>query len=194
MLKCNYNEKLVNQTNLPQFCKSMLQHFLQIKAAFNCAIGQELILFNNKKILIGNQTFFYKEWFQKGIFLIQDLLQENGQFLSFPKFIQKYEVKCNFLNYMQVVSPIPKYLLNKAKEKQVDKSTFLAENAFQLSPNTVIDLHKMKSRDYYWLQINKDNVEIKVCSRWGRNLQAVDLQLDPIFNRVKNQRRIQDFS
>jgi len=41
--------------------------------------------------------------------------------------------------------PIPKHLLNKAKEIQVDESTFLAENAFQLSPNTVIDLHKLKS-------------------------------------------------
>ena len=87
----------------------MLQHFLEIKVAYNCAIGQELVLFNNKEILI-----------------------ENGKFLTFPEFIQKYEVECNFLNYMQVVSAIPKQLLKKAKEKQVDKSTFLAENTFQL--------------------------------------------------------------
>lgn len=31
---------------------------------------------------------------------------------------------------MQVGFPIPKHLLNKAKVKQVDKNTFLAENAF----------------------------------------------------------------
>lgn len=46
---------------------------------------------------------------------------------------QKYEVECNLLNYtciMQVGFPIPKHLLNKAKVKQVDKNTFLAENAF----------------------------------------------------------------
>ena len=147
---------------------------------------RELVLFNNKEILIGNQAVFYKEWFQKGIFLVQDLLQENGQFLTFPEFIKKYEVKCNFLNYIQVVSTIPKHLLNKAKEVQVDKSTFLAENAFQLSPNTVIDLHKLKSKDYYWLLIDKDNVEIKACSKRVRDVQTVDLQLDTCFNRVKN--------
>ena len=100
----------MKQTTLPQFYKSMLQHFLEIKVAYNCAIGQELVLFNNKEILIGNHTIFHKEWFQKGICLIQDLLQENGQFLTFPEFIQKHEVECNFLNYMQVVSAIPKQI------------------------------------------------------------------------------------
>ena len=62
---------------------------------------------------------------------------------------------------MQVVSAIPKHLFDKAKEKQVDKRAFLVENAFQLSPNTTIDLHKMKNKDYYWLLINKDDVAIK---------------------------------
>ena len=86
---------------------------------------------------------------------------------------------------MQVVSAIPKHLLDKAKEKQVDKRTFFAENAFQLSPNTAIDLHKMKNRDYYWLFINKDDVEIKARPKWACDLQAVDLNLDTFFNRVK---------
>ena len=60
---------------------------------------------------------------------------------------------------MHVGSAIPKHLLDKAKQKHVDKRIFLAENGFQLSPNTTIDLHKMKNRDHYWLLINKDDVE-----------------------------------
>ena len=46
------------------------------------------------------------------------------------------------------------------------------------TPNTTIDLHKMKNKDYCWLLINKDDVEI--------TQQAVDLNLDTFFNRVKN--------
>ena len=83
-----------------------------------------------KEILIENQTIFYKEWFQKEIFLVQYLLHENGQLLTFQEFIQRYDVECNFLKYMQVVSAIPKHLLDKAREKQVDKRIFLTENAF----------------------------------------------------------------
>ena len=65
---------------------------------------------------------------------------------------------------------IANHLFDKTKEKQVDTLTFLAENAFQL-----IDLHKMKNKDYYWLLINKDDVEIKARPKWARDLQGVDL-------------------
>ena len=148
--------------------------------------GQELVLFNNKEILIENQTIFYEDWFQKGIFLIQDLLKDNGKFFTYPEFVQKYEVKCNFLIYMQVVSAIPKELVKKAMEKPQDKSTFLAEDVFQLSPNTVINILKMKNKDYYWLLINKDNQEIKAEVKWSRDLQLEEVSLDDLFSRVKN--------
>ena len=117
LLKCNYNEKFLRQINLPHFYKSMLQHFLEVKVAYICAIGQDLVLFDNKEILIENQTIFYKEWFQKGIFLFQDLLHENSQLLTFQEFIQRYDVECNFLKCVQVVSAIPEHLLDKAREK-----------------------------------------------------------------------------
>ena len=77
------------------------------------------------------------------------------------------------------------FLLSWSAVRNITQCTFLAENAFQLSPNTAIDLHKMKNRDYYWLFINKDDVEIKARPKWARDLQAVDLNLDTFFNRVK---------
>lgn len=38
----------------------------------------------------------------------------------------------------------------------------------------------MKTRDFCWRLIDKDNVEIKACPKWARDLQAVDF-----FNRDK---------
>ena len=89
---------------------------------------------------------------------------------------------------MTFIQKLNCFLLNKAKEKQVDKHTFLWKNVFQRSPNTVIDFHEMKNRDYYWLFIYKDNVEIEAPPpKIGtRSIQATDLQLDTLFNRVKN--------
>ena len=76
---------------------------IQEKKSF--VLGGELVFFNNKEIFIGNQTIFYKEFFQKGIFLIQSLIRNMANFsLASSEFIQKYEIECNFLNYMQVVS------------------------------------------------------------------------------------------
>ena len=47
--------------------------------------GKELVLFNNKEILIENQTIFYEDWFQKEIFLIHDLLKTMAIFLLIQK-------------------------------------------------------------------------------------------------------------
>ena len=74
------------------------------------------------------------------------------------------------------------FVYNKAKEKQIDKRTFLAENAFQLSPNTAIELHKMKNRDYYRFLINKD----KDTPRKGTRPTSGTPSSRHLFNRVKN--------
>jgi len=54
-----------------------------------------MVLFNNKDIIIDGKLFLINEWYEKGIRSIHDTL-DNGKFLSFENFLQRYEVKCNF--------------------------------------------------------------------------------------------------
>ena len=131
LLRCNYDKKYFNQIDLPPFYQQILWHFLELKTLYENDIGQEMILFNNKEILVGNRPFFLKDWFDSGIVSIQDILSENGKFLSFQEFQQMYKIKCNFLNYYQVVSAIPKHLLERAKQIQLNKTLFLDSENFQ---------------------------------------------------------------
>ena len=117
LLRCNYDKKFFNQIDLPAFYQQILWYFLELKTLYESDIGQEMILFNNKEILVGNRPFFLKDWLDSGIVSIQDILSENGKFLSFQDFQQIYKIKCNFLNYFQVVSAIPKHLLYKGQNK-----------------------------------------------------------------------------
>jgi len=59
-----------------------------------------------------------------------DLGQDHGTFLSHGEFTHKYDFKCNFLQYLQVVSAIPQRLVNKAKRNMDAKFTFSLENSF----------------------------------------------------------------
>jgi len=93
----------------------MLSLFSDIKSRYKHAEEQATIVFNNRAILIGERLFFIKEWFSKGIISIKDLLKDNGQFLSFQEFQRKYNFQSNFLNFYQVVSAIPNYLLSKTR-------------------------------------------------------------------------------
>ena len=114
-------KKFFNQIDFPPFYQQILWYFLELKTLYESDIGQEMILFNNKEILVGNRPFFLKDWFDLGIVSIQDILRDNGKFLSFQEFQQIYKIKCNFLNYYQVVSAIPKHLLERAKQTQLIK-------------------------------------------------------------------------
>ena len=186
ILRCNYDKKFLEQINLPQFYKLILRYFLELKDSFKNHSDQEQILFNNKDILINGCTIFYRNWFDRGIYLIQDLLKADGKFLSYSEFIQKYNLRCNFLAYFQVVSAIPKQLLDSARLNPPDRSCLVLNNMFQLAPETSINLIKMKNKDYYRLLINKEQTEIKSNAKWARDFQTDEASLKPFFSRVKN--------
>ena len=131
LLRCNYDLKFLEWTGMPQFYKSMFQFFRELKFSYETDLGQDLVLFNSKDILIDSKTFFYKSWFKKGISRVNDLLTARGTFFfSRGGFTKRYNLDCNFLQYLQVVSAIPKRLLKKAKQNLDPKFTFSQDDTF----------------------------------------------------------------
>ena len=60
-LRCNYDKKSLNNESIPVFYKEILLSFLELKSLYHTQFGQDLILFNNKEILIEGKTFFEKK-------------------------------------------------------------------------------------------------------------------------------------
>ena len=89
--------------------------FNELKTLYNYDRGQDMILFNNKGILVGGKPIFISEWFNYNVLFIQDLLNSNGQFMSYQEFKNQFACKMNFLQFYQVVSAIPTHLVTKAK-------------------------------------------------------------------------------
>ena len=139
------------------------------------------MLFNNKDILLDGSTIFYRNWLKKGVYLIQDLLNSDGNFLPYPEFIEKYQVKCNFLAYWQVISAIPRHLLEMARATVIDKTNFMSEQMFPLSSETSINLLKMKNKNYYRLLINTEKTELKAKTNWARDLREDQIPLESFF-------------
>ena len=113
-----------NQTDLPLFYQQILWYFLELKTLYESDNGQEMILFNNKEILVGNRPFFLKDWFDSGIVSIQDILNENRKFLSFQEFQQIYEINCNFLNYYHVCFCNSETPTRKGKTNSIKQDAF----------------------------------------------------------------------
>ena len=149
LLSCNYDENFLQKSNSPQSYRQILANSLELKALYGLQNKSDFFLLNNKDILIGGNTIFYSKWFEKGIISIQDIVDHTEKFLTFYEFQKKYGVKCNFLNYLQVLSAIPKHVLQKARTlPPIDKRNFLHNTNYQLSPFITIDLAKMRRKDY----------------------------------------------
>ena len=158
------------------FYQTILDSFNELKTLYNYYQKQDIVLFNNKEILVGGKPIFFSKWFRKGIISIKDLLTENGNFLTFQEFSRKYSCQTNFLQYYQVISAIPKHLLSIAKQTDdFDKPFFTSnDNTFPLSETVQINLGKAKPRDFYKLLNVKTHSEDHTGPlRWSQNLSII---------------------
>jgi len=141
----------------------------------------ELTLFNNKEIQIGGKTVFYQNWFDQGVYSICDILDS----------------KSNFLTYFQILSAIPKQLLEKARDSFGTNPIFTPGNStFHLSLSLLINLSKFTCKDYYWLLLNRKEPCATGPSKWQRDLPQFTLSWSTIFKQIKSiskQNKLKEF-
>ena len=79
----------------------MLDYFQELRQVTvnQDSYESDLILWNSQDITIERKSLFWKRWTENGIYYIQDILNENGKFLSFEEFNRKYNMSVNFLNF-----------------------------------------------------------------------------------------------
>jgi len=185
LLLCNYRVK--DFDCLPRFYKDILLFFSELKVLNNYNNFSDMILFNNKDILIGGKPFLFEEWFSKGIRTIMDLLDINGNSLSFEEFKSKYSLKkTNFLHYYQVTSAIYNNLLAKAKNTKLSFGHHAKLNfdlaSFPLDDSKSINFYKIKSKEFYWPFINKMHTNPPACpTRWIKSINPLNLSWKEIF-------------
>ena len=115
LLKCNYNAASINN-GLPTFYRELLQYFQEFKDKTKIFSYGKFLLWNNEEITIDKNTLFWKSWFKKNILSIQDILNADGNFLTFQQFQNKFNIKTNYLHYFQLIAAIPTDLKKKARE------------------------------------------------------------------------------
>ena len=95
-------------------------------------------------------------------------------FFTFVKFAKvrchKFETKCNKVD--QVIHAIPKNLVSKALAMKLCSSSSEFESnstLFDLEPEVKLNLTTMKSREFYWLFVNKSYSEEQTgVKRWNK--------------------------
>jgi hypothetical protein len=60
----------------------------------------------NNKFTIANKIFHHKHWTDMGVFLVKDLVDDTGNFLSYTQINQKHGIQTHFLEYFSCISSI----------------------------------------------------------------------------------------
>ena len=69
-------------------------------------------LWNNRSLKIDRKTIFYIKWYNKKIHFIKDILDETGAVLNYNTFVNKYDLRINFMEYFGVKSVVESFIRN----------------------------------------------------------------------------------
>lgn len=77
----------------------MLEFFKELKTIYGYDQDSDLVLFNNRRMLVDSKTVYLSKWAEKGVISTKDLLKDDGSYLSFQEFSDKFACKPNFFQY-----------------------------------------------------------------------------------------------
>ncbi len=88
---------------------------------------QEQVIWNNRCITISKHHFYWKRTATNGIIFIEDLLGNNNKFMGHTEINNKYDIKSNFFDILQIRQSIPfawrNILNNSSKQISIGTNT-----------------------------------------------------------------------
>ena len=131
-------------------------------------------LWFNDKILKNNKSVYYKNWDQKGIRYITDLIDADGKFLTLHKFKQKYHIDTNFITFNGIISSISKYKKELKLKGDLKPSIVLPFRPIQIS---WILQYTKGCKPFYDIFNSKDLTKSNAMKKWENNLNCNNIQL-----------------
>ena len=110
LVKCDYDLKLLNLDQLPEFYRTILCYWQEFKLLTDNKEKpvRDQIIWNNRSICLDGKPIFISDWFKKGIIYIKDLLNTDLNFLSLAGLKEKYRIEFPFTVYYGLLNAIPK--------------------------------------------------------------------------------------
>jgi hypothetical protein len=138
--RCNIDIK--KKTKMDPFYWSILKNWTvanKKKSDMDVFDVRTECLWMNKDIKIAKAPFKWKNWIEKDIITIHDIVNDEGSFLTVQEINRQFDFTCNVLQYNQIKDAIPKEWRNKLKTMNVPKNTLQRdENLYiQMSKQTL---------------------------------------------------------
>ena len=122
-------------------------------------------VWNNSLILVDNGPVCYPHWKRKGVIFVNDLLEQDGSFLTFDRFIDIFHIATNFLEYYGIIAAIKstwrRFLINLGHKFDNPINSFV---------NIILCNDSLKCRSIYDKIINSRDTDNKTFLKWSETI------------------------
>ena len=165
-LSCKYDSKVITDS-IPLFYKNMLKRWFKLSSIepLHAQHVQNELIWNNKFITCNRKVMYWETWINRGITKIRDLLNEDGSFLDHKEISMKYNVKCSFLDILQIRHSIPRtwlHILYKCNKIYPD-----CQGPGLIINNVYKSIMNMKCKDFYWLLVDRIDSKPSCITKWA---------------------------
>lgn len=121
--------------------------------------------------------FFYKIWYDKSVNFIKDLINKNGELLSYEQFIDKYQIQTNFLEFYGIINIVRNFI----RISGIDLNNAPLTNCYFPFNIKGIIKNKKGCTEIYNI-LNKNSIVPKSQLRWNTVFENVNINWNNIYN------------
>ena len=187
-------------SRLPHFYADILTDwsgFAKLHIENACDVKMQSLWYN-QYISIDKKAVFWKQWYNKGISKVSDILTAEGTFMSQHELSTNYGLKISFLEALQIRQSLPhnwrQLLLTQQEYKEQPKGILI----YDINRKCNIDFLSLSSKDVYWALFKQENKSVKpACTnKWEETFNFNDKEWSDIFCmpfKVCKETRLQTF-
>jgi hypothetical protein len=186
--------------DFPLFYWQILENWFDIKNITESIdtppVVRRQCLWFNENIMVNKEKLKWNEWIDKGINIIHDILNQNGEFLSINQIEQKYNYKCDVMKYNTLKDAIPKEWRALIKKMTIPPEAI----SFQESPHLNIgklskNINLVTNNQIYWILVNDIRTESIIVDKLQRELGVEEEKCKMVFTmpRVVTNTKIRAF-
>jgi hypothetical protein len=134
------------------------------------------VLWQNDNIIIHKKKVLYRKWYEKGIIMFHDLLDDNGNFMERENLSRKFEVEIGVMEYNSLKAAIPQSWKRSVKEMKIQERAISSqEQPFLYCNKRLLALSITTNKDVYWefvsRKITRPVCALMWCNRYNINIE-----------------------
>ena len=180
MVKLNFDMQYL--PNYPScFYREVFNCWYNLRSS-NCNSSNDVmkqIIWFNKNLLVESRPIYIEKLYNKSVKYVNDLLDENGNFLTINALNHLYNVNIRIMQYNSLLSSIPKEW--KRLLRQAKKIDNIEENIVVKLNMITKSIFEIETRDVYWELIGRVCQRPSAAAKWEEIYDLIHFDWENIF-------------